>query len=132
METREAVKVPSPLLASSFSSGCAPQTTSPAPNLSRRAQAEKLAPPPARGFMEAEYALPTPPSEGSNQQAILHYDTGELLAAWAEQCGGSSVKNVYEWRLKTANNVIDFWANGLSKRLQTLGVHRTRTSAASN
>jgi hypothetical protein len=59
--------------------------------------------------------------------------SGELLAAWADKrVGGTSVKNVDVFQWGDAENAINYWADGLGKRLQTLGVHRTRTSAATD
>ena len=59
--------------------------------------------------------------------------SGQLLAAWADKrVGGTSIKNVDVVQWGDAENAINYWADGLNKRLQTLGVHRTRTSAATD
>ena len=70
---------------------------------------------------------------GSAQGAAKINDSvsGQLLAAWADKrVGGTSVKNIDVFQWGDAENAINYWANGLGNRLQTLGVHRTRTSAA--
>jgi hypothetical protein len=233
-----------------FVAGCS-QTTAPEPNVIQRAQGETPAPPPPSGFLGNDYSLLTPPTEGSNQEAMLRYInpsvfwskydkimiapvtfwaaddskvsaadqqalcnyayrafvkdlgknffltdqpgpgviklsialtdatsavpvlrtmsvvvpqarvlsaikmaatgtyafvgsaegaaklndsvSGQLLAAWADKrVGGTSVKNADVWQWGDTENAIDYWANGLGQRLQTLGVHRTKTSAAAD
>jgi hypothetical protein len=59
--------------------------------------------------------------------------SGQLLAAWSDKrVGGTSVKNITVFEWGDTQNAIDYWANGLGQRLQTLGVHRTKTSAAAD
>jgi uncharacterized protein DUF3313 len=49
-------------------------------------------------------------------------ETGELLAAWADQrFGGVSVKNVTVWQQGDAENAMKYWANGLDQKMVTLG-----------
>jgi hypothetical protein len=49
-------------------------------------------------------------------------ETGELLAAWADQrFGGVSVKNVTVWQQGDAENAMNYWANGLDQKLVSLG-----------
>src|SRR5271167_501734 len=55
-----------------FLSGCS-QTAAPAPNIIQRVEGEKPAPPPPTGFLGKDYALMTPPAEGSDQKAMLRY-----------------------------------------------------------
>jgi hypothetical protein len=72
---------------------------------------------------------------GSAQGAAKLNDSvsGQLLAAFADKrVGGTSIKNVDVFQWGDTENAIDYWANGLSQRLQTLGVHRTKTSAATD
>jgi len=49
------------------------QTAAPQPNIIERAQGETPAPPPPTGFLGNDYSLMTPPTEGSDQQAMLRY-----------------------------------------------------------
>jgi Protein of unknown function (DUF3313) len=52
--------------------------------------------------------------------------SGQLLAAWADQrFGGMSVKNVEVWEWGDADNVMNYWANGLDQRLASLGIQQT-------
>lgn len=72
---------------------------------------------------------------GSAQGAAKINDSvsGELLAAWADKrVGGTSVKNIDVFQWGDTQNAVNYWADGLGKRLQTLGVHRTRTSATND
>jgi hypothetical protein len=56
--------------------------------------------------------------------------SGQLLAAWADQrMGGASIKNIDVFQWGDAENVMDYWANGLDKRLVTLGVQQTTPPA---
>jgi len=55
-----------------FLSGCS-QTAAPAPNIIQRVEGEKPAPPPPTGFLGSDYALMTPPAEGTDQKAMLRY-----------------------------------------------------------
>ena len=52
--------------------GCA-RTAAPEPNIIQRAQGEKPAPPPPTGFLGNDYSLLTPPTAGSDQEAMLRY-----------------------------------------------------------
>lgn len=52
--------------------GCS-QTAAPEPSIIQRAQGETPAPPPPSGFLGSDYSLLTPPTEGSDQQAMLRY-----------------------------------------------------------
>jgi Protein of unknown function (DUF3313) len=52
--------------------GCS-QTAAPEPNVIQRAQGETAAPPPPSGFLGSDYSLLTPPTEGSDQKAMLRY-----------------------------------------------------------
>jgi hypothetical protein len=57
-------------------------------------------------------------------------ESGQLLAAFADKrVGGTSITNVSVFQWGDAEHAIDYWAKTTSERLQTLGVHRTRTSA---
>jgi Protein of unknown function (DUF3313) len=59
--------------------------------------------------------------------------SGQLLAAWADKrAGGTSIKNVDVFQWGDAENAIDYWANGLDKRLVALGVQNSGASAAAN
>lgn len=49
------------------------QTAAPQPNIIERAQGETPAPPPPTGFLGNDYSLMTPPTEGSDQKAMLRY-----------------------------------------------------------
>jgi Protein of unknown function (DUF3313) len=60
------------ILAGLAISACS-QTAAPGPNIVQRAQGETPAPPPPSGFLGNDYSLLTPPSEGSDQQAMLRY-----------------------------------------------------------
>lgn len=62
----------SAILAGILLAGCS-QTAAPAPDLIERAKGETPAPPPPTGFLGNDYALMTPPPEGSDQQAMLRY-----------------------------------------------------------
>jgi hypothetical protein len=52
--------------------GCA-STSAPAPNIIQRVQGETPAAPPPSGFLGSDYALLTPPAEGTGQKAMLAY-----------------------------------------------------------
>ncbi|MGH7934065.1 MAG: DUF3313 domain-containing protein [Candidatus Binataceae bacterium] len=57
--------------------------------------------------------------------------SGELLAAWADKrVGGASLKNVDVFTWGDANNAMNYWADGLGKRLVTLGVQQSGTAAS--
>jgi len=57
--------------------------------------------------------------------------SGQLLAAWADQrMGGASIKNIDVFQWGDAENAMDYWANGLDKRLVTLGVQNSGSTAA--
>jgi hypothetical protein len=59
--------------------------------------------------------------------------SGQLLGAWADQrFGGLSVKNVDVWEWGDADNVMNYWANGLDQRLASLGIQQTGTTAATS
>jgi Protein of unknown function (DUF3313) len=60
------------LLAGFLLSACS-QTAAPEPNIIQRAEGEKPAPPPPSGFLGSDYSLMTPPTEGSDQKAMLRY-----------------------------------------------------------
>src|SRR5277367_2633167 len=60
------------MIAALLLSGCA-QTVAPAPNIIQRASGETPAPPPPTGFLGNDYSLLTPPTAGSDQQAMLRY-----------------------------------------------------------
>jgi hypothetical protein len=62
----------SAMLAGWLLAGCS-QTAAPQPNIIQRAQGETPAPPPPSGFLGNDYALLTPPEEGSDQKAMLRY-----------------------------------------------------------
>jgi hypothetical protein len=49
------------------------QTAAPEPNIIQRVQGETAAPPAPSGFLGSDYALLTPPAEGSDQKAMLRY-----------------------------------------------------------
>jgi hypothetical protein len=67
-------------------------------------------------------------------EANFNYsETGQLLAAFADQgMAGASIKNIDLFRWGDAQNVMTYWANGLDKRLVSLGVQQTPGAAASN
>ncbi len=52
--------------------GCS-QTAAPEPSIIQRVQGETPAPPPPSGFLGNDYSLLTPPTEGSDQKAMLRY-----------------------------------------------------------
>ena len=52
--------------------GCS-QTAAPQPNIIQRVQGETPAPPPPSGFLGSDYSLLTPPTEGTDQKAMLRY-----------------------------------------------------------
>lgn len=59
--------------------------------------------------------------------------SGQLLAAWADQrMGGASIKNINVFQWGDAQNVMDYWANGLDKRLATLGIQQSGTTTSAN
>ena len=59
--------------------------------------------------------------------------SGQLLAAWADQrMGGASIKNIDVFQWGDAENVMNYWANGLDQRLVTLGVQHTAATATAN
>jgi hypothetical protein len=60
------------MLAGLILAGCS-QTAAPAPNIIQRVEGEKPAPPPPSGFLGSDYALLTPPAEGTDQKAMLRY-----------------------------------------------------------
>src|SRR5580658_4255260 len=60
------------MIAALLLSGCA-QTVAPEPNIIQRASGETPAPPPPSGFLGNDYSLLTPPTAGSDQQAMLRY-----------------------------------------------------------
>jgi hypothetical protein len=52
--------------------------------------------------------------------------SGQLLAAWADQrMGGASIKNIDVFQWGDAENAMNYWANGLDKRLVTLGIQNS-------
>ena len=68
------------------------------------------------------------PFVGSAQGAAKLTDSvsGELLEAWADKrMGGASLKDVDVFRWGDAENVINYWADGLDQRLITLGIQQT-------
>jgi len=72
---------------------------------------------------------------GSAQGAAKLNDSvsGQLLAAWADKrVGGTSIKNVDVFQWGDTENAVDYWADGLDKRLVSLGVQNSGTSAAAN
>jgi Protein of unknown function (DUF3313) len=60
------------LLAGFFLAGCF-QTAAPKPNIIQRAEGGTPAPPPPSGFLGSDYSLMTPPTEDSDQKAMLRY-----------------------------------------------------------
>jgi len=60
------------LLAGLGVSACS-QTAAPEPSIIQRAQGETPAPPAPSGFLGSDYSLLTPPTEGSDQKAMLRY-----------------------------------------------------------
>jgi len=44
--------------------------------------------------------------------------------------GGASIKNIDVFQWGDAENAMDYWANGLDKRLVTLGVQNSGSTAA--
>jgi hypothetical protein len=69
---RLVIALVSATLATRFLAGCS-QTAAPQPNIIQRAQGETPPPPPPTGFLGNDYALLTPPTEGSDQKAMLRY-----------------------------------------------------------
>jgi hypothetical protein len=58
-------------------------------------------------------------------------DTGELLAAWADQrFGGASIKNVTVWKQGDAENAMKYWADGLNQKLVALGAGKPAAAAS--
>jgi Protein of unknown function (DUF3313) len=70
--TKLATGLLSVLLAGFLLSACS-QTAAPEPNIIQRVEGEKPAPPPPTGFLGNDYSLLTPPTEGSDQKAMLRY-----------------------------------------------------------
>jgi hypothetical protein len=60
------------LLTGLLLAGCS-QTAAPSPSIIQRVQGETPAPPPPSGFLGSDYSLLTPPTEGSDQKAMLRY-----------------------------------------------------------
>jgi hypothetical protein len=60
------------ILAGWLLAGCS-ETAAPEPNIIQRAQGETPAPPQPSGFLGNDYSLLTPPTEGSDQKAMLRY-----------------------------------------------------------
>jgi hypothetical protein len=59
--------------------------------------------------------------------------SGQLLAAWADQrFGTAAVRNAGVWEWGDADHAMEYWANGLDKRLVTLGIQQGATTAAAN
>jgi hypothetical protein len=59
--------------------------------------------------------------------------SGQLLAAWADKrMGGASITNIDVFQWGDAQNAMDYWANGLDRRLVTLGLQNTTGSTAAN
>jgi Protein of unknown function (DUF3313) len=55
-----------------FVAGCS-QTAAPSPSIIQRVQGETPPPPPPSGFLGSDYSLLTPPTEGTDQKAMLRY-----------------------------------------------------------
>src|SRR5262249_39603235 len=56
--------------------------------------------------------------------------TGQLLAAWADKrFGTAAIKNATVWQWGDADNAMKYWADGLDKRLGTLGVRQATSTA---
>lgn len=52
--------------------------------------------------------------------------TGQLLAAWSDKrFGTAAVRNATVWQWGDAENAMNYWADGLDKRLVTLGIQNT-------
>jgi hypothetical protein len=62
----------SAMLAGLLLASCS-QTAAPGPNIIQRAEGETPAPPAPSGFLGNDYSLLTPPTEGSDQKAMLRY-----------------------------------------------------------
>src|ERR1700730_1449286 len=60
-----------------FVAGCS-QTAAPSPSIIQRVQGKTPAPPPPSGFLGSDYSLLTPPTEGSDQQAMLRYSNENI------------------------------------------------------
>ncbi len=59
--------------------------------------------------------------------------SGQLLAAWEDQqFGTAAVRNATVWQWGDADNAMEYWANGLDKRLVTLGIQHTNATTAAN
>jgi hypothetical protein len=59
--------------------------------------------------------------------------SGQLLAAWADQrFGTAAVRNAGVWEWGDADHAMEYWANGLDKRLVALGIQQGATTAAAN
>jgi hypothetical protein len=73
---RRNLKLATGLLSAMFAgwllAGCS-QTAAPQPNIIQRVEGETAAPPAPSGFLGNDYALLTPPAEGSDQKAMLRY-----------------------------------------------------------
>ena len=58
-------------------------------------------------------------------------DTGQLLAAWADQrFGTAAVKNATVWQWGDAENAMNYWSNGLDQKLVSLGAGNQASPAA--
>jgi Protein of unknown function (DUF3313) len=59
--------------------------------------------------------------------------TGELLAEAVDQrAGGMGMKGAASFEWGDAENAMDYWADGLDKRLVTLGVQTSGTPTTNN
>lgn len=58
--------------------------------------------------------------------------SGQLMGAWQDQrFGTAAVRNATVWQWGDADNAMNSWADGLDKRLVSLGVQQTPGAAAS-
>jgi hypothetical protein len=59
--------------------------------------------------------------------------SGQLLAAWVDKrVGGTSIKNANASTWGDADTIINYWADGLDKKLVSFGVQQTPSTAAAN
>jgi len=69
----------------------------------------------------------------TGEAKLTDSESGQLLGAWQDQrFGTAAVRNADVWQWGDADNAMKFWADGLDKRLVSLGVQQTNggTSAS--
>ena len=67
----------------------------------------------------------------TGEAKLTDSDSGQLLGAWQDQrFGTAAVRNATVWQWGDADNAMKYWANGLDKRLVSLGVQQAPGAAA--